>query len=340
MTRVRKILWWSAGLVVGGALAFAAAVGWLSEEFRKAGPSERDTVLIFPKGSRLPDIAERLAGAGVVSSARVFMAGTWWLGADRQLKAGEYRFPAGSSAYQAMMQMKEGRLVARRLTVPEGLTVAEVQRLLAGVDGLTADEAMESVPEGSLLPETYFFAWGDTQASVQGRMKRAMEDALAELWEKRKPGLAIRTPAEALVLASLIEKETGRADERARVSAVFHNRLRRGMKLQSDPTVIYGITLGKVSLGRDLTRADLEQANPFNTYRIDGLPPQPIANPGRAAIQAALQPLDTREIYFVADGDGGHHFAETLEQHNRNVQRWRRVREAQRQGQGQTCGTC
>lgn len=314
----------AAALGMAALLAYASWL-WAIDAFRAPGPSTSDMVLIFPKGTGLVAIAERLETSGIVRSRHLFRFGAHVEGAERQLQAGEYRFPAGVSAYQAMMQMREGRRVARRVTVPEGLTVVEVQKLLLATEGLTDEESLPPVEDGALLPETYFYAYGDTAASVQLRMSRAMREALAEAWEKRKPNIAVRTPEEALVLASIIEKETGRADERARVSAVYHNRLRRGMKLQADPTTVYGLTQGKAPLGRELTRADLRAENAFNTYVIDGLPPRPIANPGKAALLAAVRPAETRELFFVADGDGGHHFAETLEEHNRNVAKWRRI---------------
>ncbi|MCW5732301.1 MAG: endolytic transglycosylase MltG [Alphaproteobacteria bacterium] len=323
---VRRTLLLLAGLLI---LACGVAAGgaflWARHAFHAPGPAAGDVTLILPRGAGLAEIARRLEEGRVVADRRLFAAGVYWYGQERQLQAGEYRFPAAISAHAAMRLLAEGRRVQRRLTVPEGLTVAEIQKLLAATEGLVLDEPLGAPPEGSLLPETYFFSHGDSAAALQSRMRRAMEQALAEAWAARKPGLPLKSPEEALILASIIEKETGRTDERARVSGVFHNRLKRGMRLQSDPTVIYGLTSGQGPLGRDLTRGDLNRVHAWNTYQIDGLPAHPIANPGRASIEAALQPEETRDLYFVADGEGGHRFAETLEQHNRNVARWRRM---------------
>jgi UPF0755 protein len=224
--------------------------------------------------------------------------------------------------------LRSGRVLLHPIAVPEGLTVQEVFALLAGNEVLSGD-LPPLPPEGTLLPETYMTPRGESRAEVVERMRAAMHVALDELWAKRRPDLGLRSPEEALVLASIIEKETAVPKEYRLVSAVFHNRLERGMKLQTDPTVIYGLTGGKGPLGRELTRADLEAAHPYNTYVIDGLPPGPIAIPGRGALAAALDPAPVGYLYFVADGDGGHAFAETLAEHNRNVTRWRQiVREA------------
>ena len=209
--------------------------------------------------------------------------------------------------------------------MPEGLTVAEVLALVGGAEGL-AGEADGALAEGALLPETYNYSWGDDRGDLVDRMAAAMDAALAELWEGRADELPFDTPEEALVLASIVEKETGIAGERARVAAVFVNRLRRGMRLQSDPTVVYALTEGSGALGRQLIRDDLAVQHPYNTYVHAGLPPGPIANPGRASIAAALDPAVSGDLYFVADGSGGHAFAPTLAQHNRNVARWRRLR--------------
>lgn len=305
------------------AVAIGGAVFWVALAFEGRGPLTAERTVILPKGAGLGVVAETLEREGVITSARLFAVGVWWHGQTRRLKAGEYRFVAGTSMRGAMELLRSGRTVVRRLTIPEGLTVAEVLRLVAAADGLDGTPPA-ALPEGALLPETYHFSYGDDRAKLVERMRRSMDEALAELWPKRSPDLPVATPQQALVLASLVEKETGKPEERRLVASVFVNRLKRGMKLQSDPTVIYGLTQGRGPLDRALTRADLDSATPWNTYRIDGLPPTPIANPGRAALEAALQPAATRYLYFVADGSGGHAFAETLEQHNRNVRDWRR----------------
>lgn len=305
------------------AVAIGGAVFWVALAFEGRGPLTAERTVILPKGAGLGVVAETLEREGVITSARLFAVGVWWHGQTRRLKAGEYRFVAGTSMRGAMELLRSGRTVVRRLTIPEGLTVAEVLRLVAAADGLDGTPPA-ALPEGALLPETYHFSYGDDRAKLVERMRRSMDEALAELWPKRSPDLPVATPQQALVLASLVEKETGKPEERRLVASVFVNRLKRGMKLQSDPTVIYGLTQGRGPLDRALTRADLDSATAWNTYRIDGLPPTPIANPGRAALEAALQPAATRYLYFVADGSGGHAFAETLEQHNRNVRDWRR----------------
>ncbi|MGH6919137.1 MAG: endolytic transglycosylase MltG, partial [Geminicoccaceae bacterium] len=227
--------------------------------------------------------------------------------------------------------LARGETVARRLTVAEGLTVAEVFRLLAETEGLSG-ELPEPPPEGSLLPETYFYALGDERAALVRRMQRGMRQLLDELWPARVDALPLADREQALILASIVDKETGVAEERGAVAAVFYNRLRRGMRLQSDPTVIYGLTEGNGPLDRELTRADWLHDSPYNTYLIDGLPPGPIGNPGRAALEAVLNPDDVDYLYFVADGSGGHAFGRTLEEHNRNVAKWRRLKNGRQSG--------
>ena len=221
--------------------------------------------------------------------------------------------------------------MARRLTVAEGLTVAEVFRLLAETEGLTG-ELPEPPPEGSLLPETYFYALGDDREEIVRRMRRGMRELLDELWSSRPEDLVLEDRGDLVTLASIVDKETGLADERSTVAAVFLNRLRLGMRLQSDPTVIYGLTEGNGPLDRPLTRRDWRHDSPYNTYQIDGLPPGPIGNPGRAALEAVLQPDDVDYLYFVADGTGGHAFGRTLEEHNRNVAKWRQIKNGRQSG--------
>jgi peptidoglycan lytic transglycosylase G len=218
--------------------------------------------------------------------------------------------------------------VARRLTVAEGLTVSEIYQLLEDAEGLEG-ALPPAPPEGSLLPETYFYAYGDRRADLVKRMQRSMQAVLDELWPQRAQGLPFRSRAEAVTLASIVDKETSAEDERDKVAAVFVNRLRRGMRLQADPTVIYALTDGSGRLGRELTRRDWEHESDYNTYLVVGLPPGPIANPGRAAIEAVLNPADVDYLYFVADGSGGHAFARTLDEHNRNVATWRKIRDGE-----------
>ncbi len=315
-------------LVLCGLGVAAAAFGWYL--FDRPGPLAGSTSVVIAKGSGVRQIGERLAAAGVVDQPLLLAVGAKLAGGGAPLKAGEYIFPAHISAREVVALLQSGKTVVRRLTVAEGLTVAQVKALLREAEGLDG-EIDAAVPEGSLLPETYHYSWGDSRAEVLQRMRDAMRRTIDELWEGRADGLPLKSKDEALVMASIVERETGVAEERPRVAAVFLNRLRRGMKLQSDPTVIYGASGGAGMLDRPLSKADLAAPGSHNTYVIDGLPPTPIANPGAAAIAAVLQPADTDDLYFVADGSGGHVFAKTLAEHNRNVAKWRQIERQQRQ---------
>lgn len=296
----------------------------MESRYTAPGPLRGEHDVIIPKGAGVAQIARDLAGAGVIGNARIFRWGMRAFAARKQLRAGEFRFPAGVSVEGAISILQSGRTVVRRLTIAEGLTNAEVGAALASAQGLVG--AVGDLPEeGGLLPETYHFSFGDERRAVLNRMTDEMRDLLDQLWRTRADGLPLETPREALVLASIVEKETGIAAERARVAAVFVNRLRRGMRLQSDPTVVYGITGGRQPLDRPLSRADLRTPTPYNTYVINGLPPTAIANPGRAALEAVMRPMASDELYFVADGSGGHAFARTLAEHNANVANWRRL---------------
>lgn len=313
-----------ASLLLILALLAAGVTAWVHVCFNRPGPLAADTRLVVPRGSGIDAIAGQLERAGVLDDPAVFRLGTRLLGAEKKLRAGEYLFPARSSLQGVLSILRDGKTVVRRLTIPEGLTSAEILRELRDAEGLEGELAL--VPEGTLLPETYHYSWGDSRELMVVRMSAAMEDVLARLWEERARDLPLKTPREALILASVVEKETGVKGERPRVAGVFMNRLRKQMRLQSDPTVAYGLNGGRGALDRALTRADLQTDHAYNTYRIDGLPPGPICNPGRAALAAVMKPLATDELFFVADGNGGHVFAKTLAEHNRNVERWRKAR--------------
>lgn len=312
-------------LVVAG---LAAVWGWSA--FQAPGPLAEPATVVIPRGAGLEAIARRLAEAGVIADTTLFVLGAQVTRKARGLKAGEFQFPASVSAFDAVGIIERGETVVRRVTVAEGLTSDQVLAMLAEADGLEGTVG-EVPPEGSLLPETYHFSWGDDRAALVQRMRHSMDQAIARLWEQRVEGLPFDTPAEAITLASIVERETGVAEERELVAGVFVNRLKRGMRLQSDPTVAYGVAGGE-GLDRELTRADLRGETAYNTYVIAGLPPGPICNPGLASLQAVLKPAETDYLYFVADGSGGHAFARTLAEHNRNVRKWRRLRrEAERE---------
>ena len=300
------------------------------ERFQGPGPLAADTTYLVARGAGVEAIARELEAAGIVEDALLFRLGVRYLGQGRALKAGEYAFAAGVPMRGVVEILAAGRTVVRRLTVPEGLTSVEVATLVDAAEGLSG-EAGPPAPEGSLLPETYHYSWADERAVLIARMRRDLDDLLAGLWPARDEGLPLKSPAEALVLASIVEKETGVPEERPLVASVFLNRLSRGIRLQSDPTVVYGLTRGQGPLGRALTKKDLATPGPYNTYLVSGLPPGPIANPGRAALEAVLKPARTNYLYFVADGSGGHVFAETLAEHNRNVAKWRKLQRQKQQ---------
>ena len=308
-------------LIIAGVLA-AAWVGWA---YQGPGPTGGPTNVILPKGASVARIAHTLKGAGVIGSDRVFQLAARFTGAGRTLKAGEYEFPAGASMAQVLEAIRQGRVVRHLISVPEGFTSEMVLDAVMAEPVLTGDAA--APPEGSVLPDSYQVQRGQSRAEVIQAMRAAQDALLARLWAGRAPGLPFTTPQEAVTLASIVEKETGLAAERPRIAAVFENRLRAHMRLESDPTIIYGISKGR-PLGRGITMSELMAATPYNTYRIDGLPPTPIANPGRAALAAVLNPPRSDELFFVADGTGGHVFASTLEAHRANVAKWRAIERA------------
>jgi peptidoglycan lytic transglycosylase G len=321
-------------VIVVFAVALILAAGlwfswqWLQNEVASDGPAESETIIALPRGAGLIAIAHQLEREGVVENADIFRAWVTIDGGDRDLQAGEYAIPPRASIADIYDQLRDGQTLSYPVTVPEGRTSAMIVRILEASDVLTG--IIEDTPaEGSLLPETYFVQRGTARQDVLQRMRADQQALIDQLWAGRAENLPFDTPEEAIILASVVEKETGVASERPLVASVFVNRLRRGMRLESDPTIIYGISGGE-PLGRGIRRSELDNdQNPYNTYFVDGLPPTPIANPGRDAIAAVLNPPDTDYLFFVADGSGGHAFAETYREHQRNVANWRRI---ERQG--------
>ena len=313
-------------MAAGGAIYFG------KQKLEAPGPLERDRSVVIESRKGVREIADVLKREGVIDQTIPFIAGAKILGVGDELKAGEYQFEAHTSMAKVLQTMVEGRSVQYSVTIPEGLTSQQIVQRLKDSTVLTGDIAAVP-PEGTLLPETYKVTRGWTREQILQRMAAAHKRIVDEIWAKRAPDLPIKTRAEFVTLASIVEKETGKADERARVAAVFVNRLNKRMRLQSDPTIVYGLMGGKGPLGRPLLKVEMDEPNPYNTYQIDGLPPGPIANPGRASLEATAHPMKTNDLYFVADGTGGHVFAETLDEHAKNVARWRGI---ERQNAAQT----
>lgn len=329
-TRTQRIVRRIELTIICGVFLLAAVAGgigyWGWTTFTEPGPLSQERTLVIPAGSGVRTIASTLSSEGVIEWPRVFVIAARLTGLHAKLKAGEYEFPTSVSQREVLSILVSGKTVDRFVTIPEGLTVAEVLAILEDTPGLEG-EIDKVPPEGSLLPETYHYERGADRADILAHMRQSMDETLGRLWEARAPGLPFGTPREAVTLASIVEKETGIAEERPMIAGVFVNRLEKGMRLQSDPTVVYALTGGSGALGRALTRQDWEVDHPYNTYRNAGLPPGPIANPGMASLKAVLRPEETDALFFVADGTGGHAFAETLEEHNRNVAKWRRIRD-------------
>jgi UPF0755 protein len=315
-------------LLILGLVVIFGIVTWVQRQVEGQGPLDAPLDFQVERGEGLASIADRLAEAGAISNASIFRIAARYGELDAGLKFGEYSLPAGASMREILELMNRGANVVRQVVVPEGLTSWQVVELLKAEAGL-AGEVAEVPAEGSLAPAGYDFQRGDDRTALLARMEERQREILAEAWAARAPGLPLESPEELLTLASIVEKETAVAAERPRVAQVFVNRLNRGMRLQTDPSVIYGITRGEGTLGRGLRASELAVATPYNTYVRQGLPPGPIANPGAEAIAAAAHPEPGDYLYFVADGTGGHAFARTLEEHNRNVAAWRKI-EAQR----------
>jgi UPF0755 protein len=308
-------------LVVFGA---AVAVYFGKREFDGPGPNPTSTTFMVRPNSGVADIADQLERRGLIADARVFRLGVRAYGHDSSFKAGEYEIKAGASMREIMELMKSGKSVLYSLTIPEGLTVAQAFQRIADQEALTGDMPDTLPPEGSLVTDTQRFTRGATRKQIIDKMLADQKQLVQSIWDRRVPGLPLTDINQFVTLASIVEKETARGDERSRVAAVFINRLNKGMRLQSDPTIIYGLFGGKGKpADRPILQSDIDKPTPYNTYVIDGLPPTPIANPGRAALEAVANPSVTDDLYFVADGTGGHVFAATLEEHNENVARWR-----------------
>lgn len=306
------------------ALMLGSAV-WLLAGWFTSGPLGKDTAFVVPDGASLSLVADKLEQEGAISSAGAFRLRARLFGAGGAIKAGEFMLPKGASPSRVLSILSGDEVIRRFVTVPEGMPSIMVYERLMAQPSLTG--SIEVPAEGTILPDTYDIGAGESRAEMLSRMQTAMQRTLAELWDKRSPDTVAKTPLEAVILASIVEKETGKPSERAMVAGLYSNRVRQGIMLQADPTIIYPITKGK-PLGRRIRQSEIQAINDYNTYSMVGLPKGPITNPGRAAIEAVLHPAKTDALYMVADGTGGHAFAATLEEHNANVQKWYAIRKA------------
>ncbi|MBL4740276.1 MAG: endolytic transglycosylase MltG [Sneathiella sp.] len=304
--------------ILGGTLFY----GWY--QFNNTGTLSEDTTFVLERGTGLRAIAKKLQNAGVIENDLAFILGVRVNDQATSLKAGEYAFTKGMTGADVMKVLVSGKTVPHFITIPEGLQSREIRNLLENSPGLVG-KLTEPLPEGSVLPETYHFSLGDSRNAVALKMKKDMTATLDALWAGVSPKGLIKSKRELLILASIVEKETGLASERDHVAGVFLNRISKKMRLQSDPTVVYGITKGKSELGRPISRKDLAAINDFNTYTLKGLPIGPICNPGLDSLKAVLSAKKTKDLYFVANGKGGHVFSKTLAEHNRNVRKWRKL---------------
>lgn len=315
-------------VVLAASLLLGSLATYVIYYYSAPGPLAAPVTVIFKRGTGFQGIIEELTNQQVIDTPLLFEAIVIAMGDAHKFKAGEYEFSASISPRLVIDMISEGKVVVHKITIPEGLRSRDVVNMLKSESALEGD-VVEQIDDGTLLPETYHFVYGDSRQEIIDRMKAGMHSVVEELWAKRKADLPFDTPQQAVILASIVEKETGLASERGRVAAVFINRLKKGMKLQSDPTVAYGIAVQKDDVPkRSLTTSDLRKPTPYNTYTITGLPPGPIANPGRAAIEAVLNPPETNEFYFVATGTGGHNFSATMKGHEHNVVEYRKVKKA------------
>ena len=310
-------------IVLIGMLGVGGIYVYGKQKIEAPGPLQEDKIVNIPSRAGMTDIADVLQREGVIDNNRwAFIGSVFALKARSDLKPGEYLFQKNASLRDVIGTIVEGKVVQHSVTIPEGLTSEQIVERLSE-NNIFSGTIREIPREGTLLPETYKFPRGTSREQVIQRMQQAQKRVLAEIWERRNPDVPVKTPEQLVTLASIIEKETGKPDERSRVAAVFVNRLKQRMKLQSDPTIIYGLVGGKGTLGRPIKRSEIMQPSPYNTYVVEGLPPGPIANPGRASLEAAANPARTRDLFFVADGTGGHNFTETYEQHQKNVAKLR-----------------
>jgi UPF0755 protein len=320
-------------------VAAVALVYYAFREYQQPGPLQTDTTFLVREGAGISEIADGLERKNIISNSRVFKTVTKFLGEDQKSRHGEYAIKANASMMEIMDILKSGKSIQYSVTLPEGLTVKQMFKRIAADPNLDGDLPAELPAEGTLRPDTYKFTRGSKRSAVLAQMTTSQSRVLDEVWEKRDKDLPLASKEELLILASIVEKETGKADERPQVASVFLNRIKKGMRLQSDPTIVYGLFGGDGKPAeRELTKADIEKETPYNTYRIDGLPPTPIANPGRAALESVANPSRTDYLYFVADGSGGHAFATTLDEHNENVKRWRKFQEDQKKAADQEDG--
>ncbi len=316
---------WGRTPIFAALALFLGVAAWFFGGWYSSGPLGQDTAFTVPDGSSLSSVAAKLEAESLISSASAFKLRARFIGAGTSIKAGEFLIPKGASMSRVLSVIAGDEVLRRFVTIPEGMPSVMVYDRLMANPWLTG--SIEVPAEGTVLPDTYEIQRGETRQSVLNRMQAGMSRALAEEWEKRGPNAVVKSPLEAVILASIVEKETGKPSERKTVAGLYSNRIRQGIMLQADPTIIYPITRGK-PLGRRIRQSEIQAINDYNTYAMLGLPKGPITNPGRASIEAVLHPAKTDALYMVADGTGGHAFAATLDQHNANVEKWFAIRRA------------